>query len=163
MASKSGATSGLAFAIAPFTTMAAATTQARFKSVPSFFTRHAVLAEAPTSGISWLDEQIRHVLALRRDWDGYDADPISRVRLVQIAEVVREHFNRGMPTGSLVPGADGSVQIEWHLPKSSFGMSVEPSGAFYAWHRSREPSRYVDADGVDAVILLEASIAQALL
>lgn len=162
MAGFATATSALTLITTPiYATSAATTSQTPYKA-PMFVVPMSRAQAIPASGVPWVDEQIRRVAALRRDWDGYGADPIETVRLVELAELVREHFHQGLPAGNLVPGADGSIQLEWHMPVASFGMSVEPDGALYAWHRSRKGDPFKDADGGPAVRLLEASVLQAL-
>ncbi|QCB43007.1 hypothetical protein E5673_12910 [Sphingomonas sp. PAMC26645] len=114
------------------------------------------------SGVSWADEQLRLIAMLPNDWDGYGAAMLSIDRLSQISGILAEHFAHGLPAGSVVPGADGSIQLEWHFPKMSFGFSVEDDGSLYSWARTRDTGHYVDSDGGAAVTLLQTSALQAL-
>lgn len=159
-----GATSALVLISMPFQTAAAGATapnqpEVLFPLLRKPPSKHEAI---PSSGIVWVDREMRKLAQLPANWDGYGANVIPRSRLRQVADLLKEHFRHGLPEGSLVPGADGSVQMEWHLQKMSFGFLVDEDGSFYAWHKDRETRALVDADASGAVTLLEASVLRAL-
>ncbi len=66
---------------------------------------------------SWLDEslqKLQEILELEDNWDSYGAPRVGIKRVQAALEVLLEITPTLAPTPSLVPTADGGVQIEWH-------------------------------------------------
>lgn len=75
----------------------------------------------------WIGERLAQVRQLRDNWDGYGAPPIAW----PVVRKMSECLSRFDPVGiykpaSLVPGADGSLQAEWHLRDFSIEFRVDP-------------------------------------
>ncbi|PZU71069.1 hypothetical protein [Sphingobium sp.] len=106
---------------------------------------------AGASRISWLDQQARKVRSLQHDWDGYGADPIDANVLEFVLGILRNALPRDSVPGNLVPGADGSVQAEWHLRNVSLGLLVEEDKTVSAW--SYNPTMAVETEkfGMEAI------------
>jgi len=75
-------------------------------------------------GVS-LETQRRHLLDIKRDWDGYGADRIPE----GVIDVIFEDIVTEGEFVQMVPGADGSVQAEWHMRGDvSVEYNVSPGG-----------------------------------
>lgn len=62
-----------------------------------------------------LDSQKSLLSNLRKDWDGYGADPLPAYRVeafISELESALEDYSGPLP--EIIPGADGSLQAEWH-------------------------------------------------
>ena len=108
----------------------------RQSSGPEAFARKYLVARADRSGgmpawdedahgqflqrslqSAWLENLHRKLRALRdlpMGWDGHDGSPLSYGVAVFSAELLKGIYCDGAPDPSLVPGSDGSLQIEWH-------------------------------------------------
>ena len=58
-----------------------------------------------------LEAQRKHLVALKSNWDGYGAHPISE----DVIDVIFDEVTTEGEFVQMVPGADGSVQAEWHM------------------------------------------------
>jgi hypothetical protein len=114
--------------------------------------------ELPKS--DWIDTQLDHVRQLDRDWDGYNADPITAGTCNQMATILRSIWPRLVKPGSIVPGADGSLQAEWHVKEASIGLLVESDGAVVAWIRPVGGEEIARSGGVNASHLMSAVAGQ---
>lgn len=79
------------------------------------FDRARVFVEA------WVDEwskavktRIEDLIRLPNGWDGYQGRPLSFELASFVASMLEKLYLPGIRVPSLVPGSDGSVQIEWH-------------------------------------------------
>lgn len=62
-----------------------------------------------------LDSQRSLLSGLRKDWDGYGAEPLPKYRVkafISELESALEDYSGPLP--EIIPGADGSLQAEWH-------------------------------------------------
>jgi hypothetical protein len=112
--------------------------------------------------ISWIDAQAGRVANLGDNWDGYGADPVSLGTLGILTNFLREVLPAGAPEGSLVPGADGSIQAEWHLLSGSFGLLVEHDRNISAWMRQTGSGLDVEHSGLAALELLRSAALKAM-
>jgi len=101
----------------------------------------------------WIGERLAHVRGLRENWDGYGAPPITW----QVIRKMSECLSRFDPVGiykpaSLVPGADGSLQAEWHLRDFSIEFRVDPDEAISLTWIDRDTGateEWIDQDAID--------------
>lgn len=75
-----------------------------------------------------LENRFNELGKLKPGWDGYSggAVPFSIARFS--AELIQRLFNPNLPPPSLVPGSDGSVQIEWH--RNGYDIEIDVLGPF---------------------------------
>lgn len=65
--------------------------------------------------------KLNDLVKLPEGWDGYDGKSVD-FRIAHFAVQLLQHvYVEGVPSPSLVPGSDGSLQIEWH----SNGLDIE--------------------------------------
>ena len=84
---------------------------------------------------AWVETQLRKLEALPINWDGYGADPIHPGVLRLMGASLEQMLPITALPGNVVPGADGSLQAEWHLERASFGLLVESDGTLSCWVR----------------------------
>ena len=70
-----------------------------------------------------LDEQILGLSNLPVGWDGYKGIPVtdSSTRFAKI--ILEQTFQPSLDAPELVPGSDGTLQIEWH--QNQFDIEIE--------------------------------------
>lgn len=79
------------------------------------FTSHAV--RVPQLRSSWnleLGGRLNELAALPIGWDGYAGQPVSFQCANFVASMLERLCRDDVPAPSLVPGNDGSLQVEWH-------------------------------------------------
>jgi hypothetical protein len=75
-----------------------------------------------------LESRFNELGKLKPGWDGYSGGsvPFSIARFS--AELLQRIFNANLPPPSLVPGSDGSVQIEWH--RNGYDIEIDVLAPF---------------------------------
>ena len=114
------------------------------------------------TGIDWVDKQLIRLAGLPKDWDGYNADPIALDRLNILGALLKANLPVGAPVGNIVPGADGSVQAEWHRTDASFGLLVEDGGRVSDWRFANDDQVETEVEGQRAAFLLKSAVIQTL-
>jgi len=101
-------------------------------SAPSVAMDHPVKA-AVLAKLPWLRGKIEAIRHLQANWDGFGAEPIDPVVAQTIEQLLVALLPMGAREGAIVPGADGSLQAEWHLPTLSVGLLVNDDLAVSCW------------------------------
>jgi hypothetical protein len=84
----------------------------------------------PTSQwVEKLRERFNEITSLPRGWDGYSALPVSFSCAQFAVNLIERLYDPDVPRPSLVPGSDGTVQIEWH--RSQFDVEIEVLAPFH--------------------------------
>jgi len=84
-----------------------------------------------------LGRRFKELISLPRGWDGYLGHPVS-TECANFAVDVLEWIHSGdLPPPSLVPGGDGTLQIEWH--RNGFDLEIDVLGPqrIHAWRCNR--------------------------
>lgn len=93
--------------------------------VQGTFRMHRIRVEGDRS--DWnasLSKRFDDLCALRKGWDGYRGQPVS-FACARFAATILEHlYTDGLPAPSLVPGSDGTLQIEWHRSQYDIELDV---------------------------------------
>lgn len=80
---------------------------------------------APTLNRS-LETQRATLKGLAANWDGYGAEPLSTEAIDGFVDELRAALlNYVGPLPDLIPGADGSLQVEWHLERLELIYGIE--------------------------------------
>ena len=104
-----------------------------------------VLSESKTSSLStrstlvrvvhprsrWVTElrdRFDELTSLPRGWDGYAGRPVSFTCAQFAANLIERLYVEGVPAPQLVPGSDGTVQIEWH--RNQFDVEIDVLGTY---------------------------------
>lgn len=61
-----------------------------------------------------ISNKLDELLKLHDGWDGYQGKSITNETILDIEEFLLLIYVDGLPIPLIVPGSDGSIQIEWH-------------------------------------------------
>ena len=64
--------------------------------------------------IQELKDRLDKLTSLPRGWDGYNGEPVSSGCAQFAANLIERLCVANVPAPQLVPGADGTLQLEWH-------------------------------------------------
>lgn len=93
----------------------------------SVFTSHRVRVPDLNSGwVLELRERLDELTALPVGWDGYVGRPVSFQCANFVANMLERLCQDNVPAPSLVPGSDGSLQVEWH--RNHFDVELDVLG-----------------------------------
>lgn len=128
-------------------------------------------SQAPTSseGSFWVDAigavvpdwklqlcaNAQSLAELRAGWDGPGSLPISATTLSRAVFYVESALDSAtnMAPPRLVPGGDGSVQIEWHLKRGELEFDIDGQGAMSIWIRDHLSGAEFDGEDENALAL----------
>ncbi len=102
-----------------------------------------------------LTETAADLRNLKAGWDGLGSRPVSTRALFRAETLAREVLE-GHPLATapyLVPGGDGSVQIEWHERNGEIELSIGPEGGLYVWGRNHLSGQQFEGEGEKALAL----------
>lgn len=105
---------------------------------------------------AWAERQFAELLDLRDRWHEFDADPLQLKTITQLRALLSTAGNNGDHVGHIVPGADGSLQAEWHLDNVIVGALVEDDGTYSAWARFIDNGSQVEEFGLNSVDFLRS-------
>lgn len=72
--------------------------------------------------------RVNELLAMPHGWDSYGGRPISASAAMTAISWLDEIVMPGLPSPSVVPGSDGSIQFEWHMRGIDLEVLFPPSG-----------------------------------
>ncbi len=81
--------------------------------------------DQPTS--AWfqkLEDRFSELTSLPRGWDGYTGKPVSFPCAYFAANLIERLYVKGVREPALVPGSDGTLQIEWHYNRYDIEADV---------------------------------------
>ena len=70
-----------------------------------------------------LKERFDDLTSLPPGWDGYAGRPVTFHCAMFAANLIERLFVAGVPAPQLVPGGDGTLQIEWH--RNQFDVEID--------------------------------------
>ena len=73
-----------------------------------------------------LEARLNELTGLPRGWNGYRSLPVSFSCASFAAHLLERICVEGLPPPSLVPGTDGTVQIEWH--RNGYDLEIDVLG-----------------------------------
>ena len=100
-------------------------------AVISAFQKRDVQARVAHPNSKWVKEltpRFDELTGLDRGWDGYDGLPVSFACAQFAANLLERLYVKTVPSPHLVPGSDGTVQIEWH--RNQFDVEIEVLAPF---------------------------------
>jgi hypothetical protein len=83
-------------------------------------------ARVPLPQSRWmidLQERFDELASLPIGWDGYLGRPVSFTCAYFAANLIERLYLEGVPAPQLVPGGDGTVQLEWH--RKQFDVEID--------------------------------------
>ena len=108
----------------------------------------------------WVDAQFARIEELQAHWNQYDADPLQAKTIAQLRSLLIEAHSGSGIAGQIVPGADGSIQAEWHLDTASIGLLVEDDGTYSSWVRFNNTGNQIEEHGIAGLNLFKALVSQ---
>lgn len=75
-----------------------------------------------------LEERFDVLTSLRRGWDGYVGVPVSFTCAQFAANLIERLYIRALPAPQLVPMANGTLRLEWHM--NEFDIEVDVLGPY---------------------------------
>lgn len=150
-----------AFSFAPFVGAAVAATLVPAQQNQLMYGSDAFFmasAQAFEIGLPWYRSQLNQIAALSDNWDGYGAPAIKPKTTRRMQALLNQLLPSHVRAGNIVPGADSSLQAEWHLVTNSFGLLVGDDGAVSAWIRHRSTGAEVEKSGVEAYSLFKSAL-----
>ncbi len=95
---------------------------------PMPFVARIVLDKSRPRVIQNVVEKLNRALALPRNWDSYGGKGASPTATLFALSWFDDVYQTGLPAPSVVPGSDGSIQLEWHMRGVDFEVLFLPSG-----------------------------------
>lgn len=95
--------------------------------VSSVFTSHRVIVQQHCS--EWVESlrwRLDELTSLPVGWDGYLGQPVSFQCANFVVNMLERLCRERVPAPSLVPGSDGSIQVEWH--RKGFDVELDVLG-----------------------------------
>jgi hypothetical protein len=105
----------------------------------SVFQRYRVRVEGNQS--VWNDElqhRFNRITELPLGWDGYQGKPVSFACASFASKILEQLFIDGLIAPSIIPGSDGTLQIEWHKSKMDVELDVLGPNSVLAYMKDDE-------------------------
>lgn len=77
----------------------------------------------PESWTVQLQGRLNELTSLKKGWDGYDGIAVKSSTAQFASEILNTIGHLNLDAPSLVPGSDGSLQIEWHI--KGFDLEID--------------------------------------
>lgn len=108
----------------------------------SVITSHRV--RVPEFHSDWalvLQERLNELTSLPIGWDGYKGRPVSFQCACFVLNMLERLYQYNVPAPNLVPGSDGSLQIEWHRNMFDVELDVLDAHNVVATRFNRESDK----------------------
>ncbi len=100
----------------------------RRSAANSAFPQHrAIVTGFQSNWVQTLQTRFSELTSLPKGWDGYQGRPVSFDCASFAALLLERICVDGVSVPALVPGSDGTLQIEWH--KNNFDIEIDVIGA----------------------------------
>lgn len=76
-----------------------------------------------------------------RNWNGCDGLPVSQAVADFSVQLLNQLYRADIPCPSIVPGEDGSMQIEWHCGDYDVELDVLAANKVDAWRENEATGR----------------------
>jgi hypothetical protein len=105
--------------------------------------------------IARLTSNAHRLASLQRGWDGPGSIAISRKLLFLATSHTRFALEnlKNVSAPHLVPGGDGSIQIEWHAKHGELEFDIDARGRMSIWIRNHSNGAEFDAENEAALAL----------
>lgn len=97
----------------------------------------------------------QHVAKLRAGWDGPGSLPVSPEALYTATRITRLALDGFEQAAApyLVPGGDGSIQVEWHEAHAELELDIGANGKLSIWGRDHLSGAEFEGEDAEAVNL----------
>lgn len=89
--------------------------------------------------LPWRDSVLRRfgeLVQLERGWDGYRAGPVNFDTAFFALRMLEAACDSSAPPPQIVPGSEGDMQVEWHMPDGDIELNVLAPNEVHAWRRT---------------------------
>ncbi len=97
-------------------------------------------------------EQLKDLLKLAPGWDGYGAEPISRVAFHNAVRFLAT-FPSLIPPPQIVPTSEGGIQLEWHKQPVNVEIEFSPDDSIRAYYPDRRSEPIEEELTIDELLL----------
>jgi hypothetical protein len=111
-----------------------------------FSLRRLIVQDRQTQWSTAVMGRFREMVNLPRGWDGYAGKPVDFEIACFASQLLQALYLDPVPTPSLVPGSDGSLQIEWHLAGFDIELDVLGVNVVRAWRRDAQTGEEVEVE-----------------
>lgn len=114
-----------------------------------------VIANVHSAWSANLNQSVARLRNLRKGWDGPGSREICKDSLVRAITLVRQALE-GLEQAEapyLVPGGDGSVQVEWHERHGELELTVGVNGSLSIWGRNHNTGAEFEDEDEEALVL----------
>jgi hypothetical protein len=97
------------------------------KNNPAFrawWQERAIVSKSPLKWEQVLTDRLNELCALPVGWDGYGGLPVKYEVASFASQIVTTICSRFETPPQVVPGTNGDLQLEWHLPQRSVELHV---------------------------------------
>lgn len=98
----------------------------RFAANSAFPQHRAIVDWNRSPWAQELNSRLNELTSLVQGWDGYEGVPVSWDCATFAANLIERIYVVGLSAPSLVPGSDGTLQIEWH--KNNYDVEIDVLG-----------------------------------
>ena len=95
-----------------------------------------LIAERPSQWRESVVDRLNQVCRLPVGWDGYRAGPVSFGAADFALRMLEAACGPAIPPPSIVPGASGDLQIEWHRMDGDIELHVRAPDDVVAWRHT---------------------------
>lgn len=93
----------------------------------------AVRVSVPNSNwIKYLKSRLDEISSLPRGWDGYIGRPVTFTNALFAANLINRLNQEDISPPQLVPGGDGTIQVEWHEGGYDIELDIAEPYVVYA-------------------------------
>ena len=106
-----------------------------------------------------LRDRFDELTSLPKGWDGYNGRPVSFTCAHFAANLLERLANPEVPAPYLVPGSDGTVQLEWH--RNNFDVEIEVLAPYqviatrYSYDSDAAEELHLDSDFTKLQVWIE--------
>ena len=82
------------------------------------------VSDRPTDWSEKVFDRLNHLVALKVGWDGYRGRPVSFSCAHFAVSLLKQVCSANASAPSIVPGSDGTLQLEWHQNKYDVELDI---------------------------------------
>lgn len=103
-----------------------------------------LISELPHDWVEKLNARLQELISLNVGWDGYQGQPVQYANAVFAQKIIERVCGNNNIMPSLVPGASGDLQIEWHTLKGDIELDVLEPNSVRVYYSNDENSKEVE-------------------
>jgi len=119
-------TSGSSQSVAAFQRSTSSVRESQPRSTSVFTSHRVVPHQWHSDWVNELKDRLDELTALPVGWDGYVGRPVSFQCAAFVASMLDRLCRDDVPAPYLVPGSDGTLQVEWH--RNNFDVELDVLG-----------------------------------